>query len=651
MLGLGLSLQKGISAFNAGRALVSSYIRRVTEAGGVLQNTACDAAAINELNQDRLLEPASWVLVPDGIKEDVVFAQKPTSGLGDLTFTRASDATYTDSTGVVRRSPYNLVTFSEDFSNAAWQKLSASISSNVTTAPNGTLTADTLSVTTTIYSGINQALTQLTGSYTSSIYAKKGTKNWLYIIGVSGSASRAAWFNLDTGVVGTVNAGVTATIQSIGDGWYRCTATDLRSGIGIGYHQIGLSDADSSLTPTSSGTAFIWGAQLVEGTSALDYFPTTNRQDVPRIDFRNADGTLSSCGRLLLEPQRTNVALQSESLNTNPNVVDASTFTANVYISPSGTQSADQLTETTANDKHGFYQYTTVTAQAYTASVFTKQTGRRYISFTSDVTGTQVISFFDLQTKSVLTSASGHTCSVQDYGDGWLRLIVSFTASAGNRFLIWGGSINGTNNTYAGSTSVSQTFWGYQLEAGTYPTTYIPTTTAAVTRIDDVASKTGVSSLIGQTEGTVFAEVNLSAITAERRIISITSGSEIQRIMIWTMGTTLYVNFNGSTVTLGNFPNGSLKIAVGYTISGGNTTYSITTNGGAITTGTFAVSPTGLSKINLGSSAGGGLPLSDRATQAALFPTRLSNDQLEVLTSEGYGTYALLAESLNYVLQ
>ena len=55
-------------------------------------------------------DDASWLLIPSGIEEDIVFAQKPTSGLGDLTFTRASDATYTDSTGVVRRSPYNLFT-------------------------------------------------------------------------------------------------------------------------------------------------------------------------------------------------------------------------------------------------------------------------------------------------------------------------------------------------------------------------------------------------------------------------------------------------------------------------------------------------------------------------------------------------------------
>jgi len=98
------------------RAFFNSYKRRVIAAGGVIQNEPC---AVRSLNNN-LLRSASWTLIPSGIEEDVVFAQKPTSGLGDLTFTRASDATYTDAGGVVRRSPYNLLTYSNTFSNANW---------------------------------------------------------------------------------------------------------------------------------------------------------------------------------------------------------------------------------------------------------------------------------------------------------------------------------------------------------------------------------------------------------------------------------------------------------------------------------------------------------------------------------------------------
>ena len=652
MLGLGLSLQKGISAFNAGRALVSSYIRRVTEAGGVLQNTACDAAAINELNQDRLLEPASWVLVPDGIEEDVVFAQKPTSGLGDLTFTRASDATYTDAGGVVRRSPYNLVTSSSDFSQS-YSLINSTITTNTITDPFGTLLGDSQleTIATDVHAGYNDYTVLVGSQYTFSVYVKSIGGRDVRVSGSSGIDGPVAVVNLSNGAI--LSSSGTIQVTNAGNGWYRisitATATTTTARILI-YSMVG---TQTTFAGDVTKGVYLFGRQLVEGTEALDYFPTTNRQDVPRIDFRNADGTLSSCGRLLLEPQRTNVALQSESLNTNPNVADASTFTANVYISPSGTQSADQLTETTANDKHGFYQYTTVTAQAYTASVFTKQTGRRYISFTSDVTGTQVSSFFDLQTKSVLTSASGHTCSVQDYGDGWLRLIVSFTASAGNRFLIWGGSINGTNNTYAGSTSVSQTFWGYQLEAGTYPTTYIPTTTAAVTRIGDSTFKAGLSSLFG-TEGTWFIEMSPSSVgvstTAFKKVIGLyqVNGSIADCIYLeeYNGNWGVFVRKANTTVVSRTYGTQPRKLAVTFGATGSR----IYIDGvqAASTASNTSISPV---QISAREATGSAIETVLNVSQMAYFPTPLTQDQLEVLTSEGYGTYALLAQSLNCVLQ
>jgi hypothetical protein len=234
---------------------------------------------------------------------------------------------------------------------------------------------------------------------------------------------------------------------------------------------------DGQLTFTRASTA-----TRVNASGLIE----TVASGVPRLDYTN-----SSCPKLLLEPQRTNNMFYSEQINAAPNVVESSTYTANAYTSPDGTQNAAQFTETTANDRHGFYQYATISSQAYTASVFTKQTGRRYIAFTTDATGSQRSSFFDLQTKSVLTSGTGHTCSVQDYGNGWLRLIVSLNASSGSRYFIWGGSIDGIGIGYVGSTSLSQTFWGNQLEAGAYATSYIPTTSAAVTRVvETIPSKT-----------------------------------------------------------------------------------------------------------------------------------------------------------------
>jgi hypothetical protein len=500
MLGLGLSLQKGISAFNAGRALVSSYIRRVTEAGGVLQNAACDAAAINELNQDRLLEPASWVLVPDGIKEDVVFAQKPTSGLGDLSFSRASDATYTDSTGVVRRSPYNLVQQSEDFSNAAWSKIgSPTIVANAATAPNGTLTADSVTGAGSIilYQGVFRAQT-----YTQTCYAKAGTGN---VFGMYFGGTHTARFNLTTGTV-TSQSGGTASIESVGDGWYRCALTATTT-----------IDQFVGPTFTPNGTVFIWGAQLVEGTEALDYFPTTDRQNVPRIDFRNADGTLSSCGRLLLEPQRTNSI-------RNSSMVGAVAGTPGT-LPTNWTTSNAGLTRTVVGTG--------------------TENGLPYVDVRFNGTATSIVSFVEFENRSIITASVGQTWSSNVYvknidttAQANQVLLSMYEWTSGGTYLSEG-SINIRSQlttslkrfdfvrTLASATTARVTpliqfiltngatydftirIAAPQMELGANATTWVPTTTAAVTRIADAASKTGVSSLIGQTEGTMFVDLNL----------------------------------------------------------------------------------------------------------------------------------------------
>jgi len=129
-------------------------------------------------------DEASWVLIPEGIKEDIVFAQKPTNGTGDLTFTRASDATRTNSAGVIERTPWNLLQFSEMFTDTSWTKSSTTISANVTTAPNGNATADLIYPT----SGGNYRLIRQStfspwsGTYTASIYAKAAGINNLTLL-------------------------------------------------------------------------------------------------------------------------------------------------------------------------------------------------------------------------------------------------------------------------------------------------------------------------------------------------------------------------------------------------------------------------------------------------------------------------------------
>jgi len=249
-------------------------------------------------------DDASWLLIPEGIEEDIVFAQKPTNGTGDLTFTRASDATRTNSAGVIERTPWNLVTFSEEFSNAAWTKTAGiTVVPNSITAPNGTLTADTFTSVDTFPRVVQNATIQANQSYRISVYAKAGSAYiFSTFVSVNSVSLVSVTFNLSTGIV--TGSG---TMQAVGGGWYLCSTT-FTVGASTAIPDIRFFNHSQGVTGGWSVNNFIygWGAQLVEGTDAKPYFATTNRQDVPRLDYRNADGSVSTCPRLLLEPQRTN---------------------------------------------------------------------------------------------------------------------------------------------------------------------------------------------------------------------------------------------------------------------------------------------------------------------------------------------------------
>ena len=89
-----------------------------------------------------LLEQASLIVTPNGFKESKLYSVIPSDGSGDMTVVRATTATRVNENGLIEVTPYNLFTYSEQFDNASWVKERITITTNATTAPNGTLTAD-----------------------------------------------------------------------------------------------------------------------------------------------------------------------------------------------------------------------------------------------------------------------------------------------------------------------------------------------------------------------------------------------------------------------------------------------------------------------------------------------------------------------------
>ena len=357
--------------------------------------------------------------------------------------------------------------------------------------------------------------------------------------------------------------------------------------------------------------------------------------NAPRLDY-----TGGGCPRILVETQRKNEVTYSEQFNDATWLKYSATVTSNSQQAPDGTTTADLVYPLTTGALTG-QVYKNITTgislgNVVTVSAFVKASGKNFAYISAIQSSYSPAAEFNLTTGAITNISVGSTASMTAFANGWWRISVSSTAGAGLYYAVIGSldAAGSSTNTASGTNGIL--VWGAQVEVGSTATSYIPTVAGTVTRNADVISKTGISSLIGQTEGTIFVEANLTANTDDRRIIVVSDGTELQRIMFWTLATTLYANFNGVSVTIGTFPIfpiSTAKMVLAYTIAGGSTTYSIKLNNNILITGTAAAAPTPLTNINLGTNTNSLLNLNDRIKSVTLFKTALSPTQLANLTA------------------
>jgi hypothetical protein len=204
--------------------------------------------------------------------------------------------------------------------------------------------------------------------------------------------------------------------------------------------------------------------------------------NVPRFAYDPV--TLESAG-LLIESAATNLLLYSEQMNVGWTL--GLQVQPNAAISPDGTTNADKIYESTSTTQHLLYQNigSVLVGSQYTLSCFAKAGERTSFSLTANGEAYVV---FDLLNGTITQGASQG--SITKYSNGWYRCVATFTKTntIGNFFiLLWNNS-----NSYTGDGSSGVYVWGAQLETGSVATSYIPTTTAAVTRAADVVSGTGL---------------------------------------------------------------------------------------------------------------------------------------------------------------
>jgi hypothetical protein len=231
----------------------------------------------------------------------------------------------------------------------------------------------------------------------------------------------------------------------------------------------------------------------------------------PRIDFLN-----DSNGALLLEPQRTNLALYSNDLSNAAWSNSYSTITSNAAISPDGTTNANKVVETTDTGLHraGQGAIAVTSGQVYTFSFYAKAAERNQLELQRINTSGTVFNSISVTTADLIlgTLSVGlnvTSSSINSVGDGWYRISLSLTAIAtGSGGLNIGMQKDG-NFSYLGDGTSGVYIYGFQAEQGSYATSYIPTQGAISTKVADVCSQTPPVGVIGQTEGVIYLQVGL----------------------------------------------------------------------------------------------------------------------------------------------
>jgi hypothetical protein len=456
-----------------------------------------------------------------------------------------------------------------------------------------------------------------------------------------------------------VASGCTAFIESAGNGWYKCGfSQSVPSGQSL-YMHIYPTDADNTITVTASGTngILIWGAQVNIGSTAEPYFPTTDRLNVPRLTYQNGGG---GCPSLLLEKQSTNSILYSEQFDNVLWAKAGGTVTANNATSPDGTQNADLFTADGTTTQH--YVLQTQTVGAKTISFFVKMGTQRYVQILTSASA-NALANYDLQTGSVGGLGSASTASIIDYGNGWWRIILTSTdVLSGNIYLCYSQSL--VQGRFPSTTSTGTIWiWGAMAENGaTYPTSYIPTTSASATRVADACFKTGISSLIGQTEGVIFAD--LVFLNPEPMFFLSTVGTDwlTDSIYFELSNTTNYIAVSSvkSSTGVGNAstniaptPNSRYKIAVQYS----GTSFNLYVNGTKYSGGRSANALCSKLYLNeLGTLASAKNNLQTKFNEVVTFPTALTDSELAQLTgnqnytiNQAYASYGVASESPNCV--
>jgi len=543
------------------------------------------------------LEAASLIMIPNSYSDGLLASVKPNDGAGDFTFSRGSNlsATRVNADGYIEKGRENIVLYSNKFDESYWQKLSGcSILGQTATDPFGVANNAWL----VNFDGTTNGRLekQVSGSQvkTMSIYVRTQSGTQDVIIGFGG------------------NELVTKTITTT---WQRI-------------EKFTPDNIYPRLRCDSATTLEVFGFQVELGLVATPYIETgasTGKsgilEDMPRIDFSGGNQSL------LLERSRTNLIANSEYLNgiSWSGKIGVS-FDTNTTTSPEGLDNASLLKEDSSNGSHFAYKdFSLTSGSTYTISIFAKSNGaNRNLRFGDGGLGWS--SGFNGVFNLTAGTATGGT--IEPMGSGWYRCSVTGTANATTCRLIIYSSLN-TSTSYQGDGTSGAYLYGFQIEEGFYPTSYIPTYGVSQTRLKDGGTAGDISSIVNSPEGTIFTEF---AKIGDFDSFQLDDSTQNNRITLYPRNDTQTITFiftiNGVEVIRENpRPTGLDTTAFNkYAIAWGLNDFRVYVNGLNIYTST--------SNITFGSGIIYDLDLTGaNHKQFLLFPTALSDEECITLTT------------------
>lgn len=392
-----------------------------------------------------------------------------------------------------------------------------------------------------------------------------------------------------------------------------------------------LSAAGGTFSRASVGTYFDSAGILQTAASSM-----------PRFDYEPVTHVAKG---FLIEESRTNVVKYSEDFANGSNWFNTQmSVTPNVAISPAGTTTAELLTRTGTSG--GVYQQQLYSGSTgtYTVSIFAKaatignQFGLRIQGTYPDRGDVK----FNLATGVVIsTLASGNytnaSATIKHVGNGWYRLTLTVTANTSNVSRVLIGPTDSTLSTggwEAADAILSDVYvWGAQLEQGAFATSYIPTTTAAVTRpADYLTIPTGA--WYNQSAGTFYDDTEWVSIAGANypmlfRVDDTTNNNRWNAFYKQSTSTIGVDAFNsgisqGSWFSMTTSTSGTKKLAAAQSLNNANAAFD-----GIIQTLDTTWTPPTITRLVL---SGGSSTASIWQKSLKYYPLRVSDDQLQLLT-------------------